>query len=82
MGVQHSKGRSLASIERNSSRRKYLPANGPSCNGHDSAATATIEDKAAQELPPFTDRQKELVVATWKVVQEDIAKVGVTMFMK
>ncbi|KAK7493434.1 hypothetical protein BaRGS_00015334 [Batillaria attramentaria] len=83
MGAQTSKkkGRNLASLERNSSKKRYLPSpNGTPCNGHD--GTPAIEDKAAQELPPFTDRQRELVVETWKVVQEDIARVGVKMFIK
>ncbi|KAL8613635.1 hypothetical protein ACOMHN_022054 [Nucella lapillus] len=83
MGAHHSKkkARTLAALERGSIKKKYLPAsNGTSCNGHDGGAT--IEDKAAQELPPFTDHQKELVVETWKVVQEDIARVGVNLFMK
>lgn len=84
MGGHHSKtkGRNLASLERGSSKKKYLPgpANGTSCNGHE--GQPTIEDKAAQELPPFTDRQRELVVETWKVVQADISRVGVNMFIK
>lgn len=35
-----------------------------------------------EERPPFTDRQKQLVRETWKIVQADIAKVGVITFMR
>lgn len=84
MGAKHSKkrGLTLATVERNSSRKKYLPANGPSSPNNADNDAATIEDKTAQELPPFTDRQRELVVESWNVVKEDIARVGVNMFIK
>ena len=92
MGGQHSKKkafRNLSNLERSSSKKRYLPQNQPSgqqtngangVNGH--AAGDIIEDKSEEELPPFTERQKELVVSTWKVVQDDIARVGVKMFIK
>jgi hypothetical protein len=90
MGGQSSKRkgpRNLAALERSSSKKKYLPANNAATsngaagvNGHQ--GEQTIEDKTAQELPPFTERQKELVMSSWKVVQADIDKVGVSMFIK
>lgn len=30
----------------------------------------------------FTDHQKQLVLNSWKIIQEDMSKVGVVMFMK
>lgn len=31
---------------------------------------------------PLTDRQKQLLVDTWKILEEDIAKVGVITFIR
>ncbi|CAC5368102.1 uncharacterized protein LOC127738201 [Mytilus californianus] len=36
----------------------------------------------SEPFPEFTDRQKQLVVDSWKIIQEDMSKVGVVMFMK
>ena len=35
-----------------------------------------------QPAPTLTDHQKELIIQSWGKVQQDIAKVGVVMFMK
>lgn len=40
------------------------------------------EENQAVDPEPLTDRQKELLVATWKVVEGDIAKVGVITFIR
>ena len=89
MGAQSSKRdklKNLQNIDRTSHRKKYLPQkNGGStnvngCPGNDDASCEIQE--VEEELPVFTDRQKELVTETWRVVQEDMAKVGVVMFIK
>lgn len=36
----------------------------------------------SEPFPEFTDRQKQLVLDSWKIIQEDMSKVGVVMFMK
>lgn len=36
----------------------------------------------SEPTPEFTDRQKELVIETWGIIQDDMARVGVVMFMK
>ena len=58
------------------SERKYLPVD-------------NVDDVYVQKLrglpnarPEFTDAQKELVLESWKTVQQDISRVGVVMFMK
>ncbi|KAK0047006.1 neuroglobin, partial [Biomphalaria pfeifferi] len=70
--------------EKASHRKKYLPqANGssPAVNGMSpDNSCPSIEEKQV-ELPSFTERQKELVTDTWRVVQEDMAKVGVVIFI-
>ncbi|KAK6182323.1 hypothetical protein SNE40_010034 [Patella caerulea] len=54
------------------SAKKYLPSHDTEDGG-----------KGRAELKPeFTERQKELVVECWKCVSQDIARVGVVMFMK
>ncbi|RUS80969.1 hypothetical protein EGW08_011244, partial [Elysia chlorotica] len=50
-------------------------------NGSGQNHCPSIEEPQ-EELPPFTDHQKELVTETWRLVQEDMAKVGVVMFIK
>lgn len=43
------------------------------------------DDVSEPEKPPrpeFSEQQKELVVQTWKILRDDLAKVGVVMFMK
>ncbi|XP_046381363.1 non-symbiotic hemoglobin 1-like [Haliotis rufescens] len=35
-----------------------------------------------EERPEFTERQKEIVLDTWQIIQKDIARVGVVMFMR
>ena len=43
---------------------------------------SAIEDiRPTVERPPFTKEQKELVTKTWQILHEDIAKVGVVMFI-
>lgn len=55
-------------------RQKYLPEN----TGHsDNDANGLVTN-----CPEFTERQKELVLESWKVVKEDMDQVGIQMFMK
>ncbi|XP_041351734.1 non-symbiotic hemoglobin-like [Gigantopelta aegis] len=58
------------------SERKYLPVD-------------NADDLYVQKLrglpnsrPEFTEMQKELVLESWKIVQQDISRVGVVLFMK
>ena len=97
MGAETSKHRDRLkafTASKSSHRKKYLPAstngstahsavtNGRSgVNGSGQTQCPSIEEPQ-EELPPFTDRQKELVTETWRMVQEDMAKVGVVMFIK
>lgn len=37
---------------------------------------------SSEPVVEFTNRQKELVLDSWKIIQEDMSKVGVVMFMK
>lgn len=88
MGAQTSKRDKLRNLnisEKNSSRKKYLPqTNGssPAVNGGSEEPSCPSIEEQQVELPEFTDRQKELVTETWRIVQEDMAKVGVVMFIK
>lgn len=38
--------------------------------------------RPAGDPPVFTEEQKKVVLESWQFIQEDIAKVGVVMFMK
>lgn len=38
--------------------------------------------KAAPFPEPLTERQKQLLLDTWKILEEDIAKVGVITFIR
>lgn len=40
------------------------------------------ESPAAPPPEPLTSRQKELLTETWKLLEEDIAKVGVITFVR
>ena len=78
MGSPYSKRRKEA-LRKNQnvpiqSKQKYLQTNMDDTNGN-------MESEKA-ERPGFNERQKELVLESWRVIQEDIAKVGVQMFMK
>ncbi|XP_059166647.1 neuroglobin-like [Physella acuta] len=86
MGAQTSKRDKINSVtnsDKSSHRKKYLPqTNGATTNGTgDDPRSPSIEEHPV-ELPTFTARQKELVTETWRLVQEDMAKVGVVMFIK
>ncbi|GAB1601396.1 non-symbiotic hemoglobin-like [Argonauta hians] len=35
-----------------------------------------------KERPPFTEHQKELIRRSWKMIQDDISKVGVITFLR
>ena len=89
MGAHSSKRDKLKNFQINdkvNNRKKYLPAkngNSPAVNGCAGSTETPCEiEEVEEELPPFTDRQKELVTETWRVVQEDMARVGVIMFIK
>ncbi|CAL1534618.1 unnamed protein product [Lymnaea stagnalis] len=87
MGNQTSKRELVKKLssEKSSHRKKYLPqTNGssPAVNGGGEEPSCPSIEEHQVELPTFTDRQKELVTETWKVVQDDMAKVGVVMFIK
>ena len=43
---------------------------------------SAVEDvRPTVERPPFTDEQKKLVTKTWQILHDDMAKVGVVMFI-
>lgn len=56
-------------------RQKYLPEN----TGIENDPNA---GNVVANCPEFTDRQKELVLESWKVVKEDMDQVGIQMFLK
>lgn len=41
-----------------------------------------VDSYGGGEPEPLTDRQKELLLETWKVVEGDIASVGVITFIR
>ncbi|KAI8788566.1 neuroglobin [Biomphalaria glabrata] len=85
MGGQASKLDKMKAGEKASHRKKYLPqTNGssPAVNGMSPDNSCPSIEEQQVELPSFTERQKELVTDTWRVVQEDMAKVGVVIFIK
>ncbi|KAH3864849.1 uncharacterized protein LOC127870295 [Dreissena polymorpha] len=55
-------------------RQKYLPVS--SDVGDNNGNSQVVP------LPEFTDRQKDLVIESWKVVKKDMDQVGIAMFMK
>ena len=78
MGCLYSKRRKEA-LRKNlnvssQTKLKYLPA--------DTEENTINPDTNENNKPEFTERQKELVIDSWKIVQEDMARVGVQMFMK
>ncbi|XP_060071947.1 uncharacterized protein LOC132551816 [Ylistrum balloti] len=64
-------------ITSNSHRKKTYLKNVNQCDGSPQQSRGLTEP-----APEFTDRQRELVVQTWGIIQEDMARVGVVMFMK
>lgn len=50
--------------------------------GRPSRQSTALEEDESQTAEPLTDRQKELLADTWKVVEGDIAKVGVITFIR
>lgn len=80
MGCFNSKKLKSAAVRSESKRsrgsgKRYLPQEGDN-------QSPVPSPRRLPERPDFTDRQKELVLDTWKSIQEDIAKVGVVMFMR
>lgn len=59
----------------NSKKKQYLKP----FNTIDGSPEEPLE---AENIPELTDRQIELVLETWNVIQKDMSKVGVIMFMK
>jgi len=55
-------------------RRKYLPDN----NGQTDQDNGSL----VVNCPEFTDRQRDLVLESWKLVKEDMDQVGIQMFLK
>ncbi len=49
-----------------------------STEGHGSAIE---EIRPTVDRPPFTQRQKDLVLKTWQILHDDMARVGVVMFI-
>ena len=39
-------------------------------------------ETVCQDKPELTDEQVKLIQSTWKILQEDMAKVGILMFMR
>lgn len=64
---------------RNSSLEKKISLEESSNKG---TLDAQSEPEVKEERPPLTDRQKQLLRDSWKIVQADIYKVGVVMFLK
>nr|KAG5704252.1 hypothetical protein BaRGS_012540 [Batillaria attramentaria] len=58
-----------------SGKKKYLPQ--PSL---DASSSQTLRGLPEQR-PEFTDEQKRIVLESWNVIQKDIARVGVVMFV-
>lgn len=78
MGCVYSKNRKDA-LRQNKTvtgqpRKKYLPENR---NNEDIIAANPMNN-----LPEFSDRQKEIVVESWKEISKDLDKVGIQMFMR
>ncbi|KAL4237618.1 hypothetical protein ACF0H5_002332 [Mactra antiquata] len=55
-------------------RKKYLPDN--RSNDEINASNPM------NNIPEFTDRQKELVTESWKEISKDLDQVGIQMFMR
>ena len=55
--------------------KNYLPS--PSLDGSSSQTLRGLPE----ERPAFTAHQKQVVLESWKVIQKDISRVGVVMFM-
>lgn len=78
MGCLYSKSRKEA-LRNNlnitvQSKQKYLS---PQTND-----VTDDENRKKPDRPEFTDHQKELVLESWRLIKEDMARVGVEMFMK
>lgn len=56
--------------------KNYLKAN------NEEQEAPTNGECVSDPVPEFSDRQKELVLDTWKIIQEDMSRVGVVMFMQ
>lgn len=61
--------------QRSLHKKKYLPQ-----HSVDGSSSQTLRGLPEQR-PDFTDEQKKIVLESWKVIQKDIARVGVVMFM-
>ncbi|KAK6182325.1 hypothetical protein SNE40_010036 [Patella caerulea] len=59
-------------------RKTYLTTNGHTGNGVSPETSPREEDIK----PAITERQKELVLESWEIVQADVSTVGVNMFMR
>ncbi len=73
------------SQQEKTTRRKSKTFNGgiSSPDGYSTEVQASaIEDvRPTVERPPFTKEQKELVTKTWQILHDDMAKVGIVMFI-
>ena len=58
----------------------YLPRK-ESSKAHNGGSNL-IEDVTVEDKPALTLEQIKLIQTSWKLLQEDIAKVGIVMFMK
>ena len=72
MGANHPKERV---------QKTYLPRR-ESNRVSDKGGCPQIEDLCQEDKPELTDEQIKLIQSTWKILQEDMAKVGILMFMR
>ncbi|XP_025105346.1 non-symbiotic hemoglobin 1-like isoform X1 [Pomacea canaliculata] len=60
-----------------STRKVYLPAS----SADYTSSSCPAPRFCPENRPDFTEEQKRIVVESWKIIQQDIAKVGVVMFV-
>ena len=72
MGASHTKERVQKTyLSRKQSNQVY-----------EKGGCAETETVCQEDKPELADEQVKLIQSTWKILQEDMAKVGILMFMR
>ena len=77
-------------ISKKPTERTYVSTAVSTGGGSDPNAQQTSAQERKQshlsrlpdQRPEISDKQKKVIMESWTILQEDIAKVGVVMFMK
>lgn len=69
----------------NAQLKRSKEGDGGDISGVDAADASSVDaapPDVLKEPPPLTEDQKRLILETWKILEKDIASVGILVFIK